>query len=438
MDVPTHPTAPAPLGAASLDAFLRVAAVRGERSVARLRLIFCALGLVNMFLLAHAGPKLMAGTPKTWLQTVLLVGACGASVWYLRASRRPTPPRWFLEGSVFADALLAFAVVGVSVWWPSPTYHGFLAMPHAAAFPLALAMAGFRLSRRAVTVGAVANIGASLGLVAYDLLVNPVSAGTPPDDIGMYVVLDGVAVLIAVAIVGRTRRLVMDGAQAALDAERARQRFGVYVSQEVADAAIAADQLETGGERRKVAVLFSDLRGFTRYGSALPPERLVRELNEYLDAMIAEVRAEGGVVDKYIGDAIMVVFGVPTTRPDDAARAIRTALRMHHALDAHNAARAAHGLDPLRQGIGVHFGDVVAGNIGTLDRLQFTVIGDTVNLASRLESATKDLGTPILVSAAAMDAARPYLAPATPLVAGGTLTPRGHAEPLTVYRLAEG
>jgi hypothetical protein len=173
-----------------------------------------------------------------------------------------------------------------------------------------------------------------LGLVALltiDELHNPARMVYTPMEMVFAAAFFAVAAMVGHSIAHRTRALVLQGASAAVLAERARQRLGVYVSEEVASSAMAGE-LALGGSNMKAAVLFSDLRGFTRYAEGLAPERLVEELNAYLHEMVAEIRAEGGVVDKYIGDAIMAVFGVPSGHPDDAARAIRAAARMRVAL----------------------------------------------------------------------------------------------------------
>ncbi len=181
-----------------------------------------------------------------------------------------------------------------------------------------------------------------------------------------------------------------------------------------------------------MAVLFSDLRGFTSYAEKLSPEELVRELNAYLEEMVAVITAHGVVVDKYIGDGIMAVFGAPRTRDDDAGRALQTARALVAALEAHNRRRNLEGRPPLKMGVGVHYGAVVAGNIGTLEHAQYTIIGDTVNLAARMEGATKDLGVPVLVSRALKEAAGDAGLDLVPL---GSLAVRGRDEAVEVFGL---
>ncbi len=172
----------------------------------------------------------------------------------------------------------------------------------------------------------------------------------------------------------------------------------------------------------------------TRYAEKLSPEDLVMQLNAYLEEMVVVITRHGGVVDKYIGDGIMAVFGAPRTKGDDASRALLAARDLVTALQAHNRRRAVSSMPPLKMGIGVHYGPVVAGNIGTLEHAQYTIIGDTVNLASRLESSTKDLGTDVLISAAAKAAAG---AEAPPLFPMGMLVVRGRDEAVEVFSFTE-
>ncbi len=159
---------------------------------------------------------------------------------------------------------------------------------------------------------------------------------------------------------------------------------------------------QAGGSRARCVVLFSDLVGFTPLSASLPPDELFSLLNRYFELMAAAVLAEQGLLDKFIGDAVMAEFGVPRSRGDreEARAAVRAALAMQRGLEGLNGELAAAGRPPLRHGIGLHVGEVIAGNLGASQRLEFTVVGATVNVASRLEGLTRRLpGHPILISA---------------------------------------
>ena len=161
---------------------------------------------------------------------------------------------------------------------------------------------------------------------------------------------------------------------------------------------LLSGKVQLGGETLTVTILFSDIRSFTTISEKMKAQQLVGLLNEYFTEMVGIVMDAGGVVDKYIGDAVMAVFGAPVPKPNDAVNAVTAAVRMRRALRALNIRLEARGMQPLRTGIGIHTGEVVAGNIGSEQRMEYTVIGDAVNLASRLETSTKDLGAPVLIS----------------------------------------
>jgi adenylate cyclase len=183
--------------------------------------------------------------------------------------------------------------------------------------------------------------------------------------------------------------------------------FRKYVPADLVRLLLASGQeAALGGESRCVTVYFCDLADFTSVSEQLAPEELVRHLADYFGAFSADVLATGGTVDKYIGDAIMAFWGAPTARPDHAAAACLTALRNQAALAALRDRWRAEGRPPLFARIGLHTGEVVVGNIGSAHRLNYTVMGDTVNLASRLEGLNKYYGTRILVSERTYDEAR--------------------------------
>ncbi len=172
--------------------------------------------------------------------------------------------------------------------------------------------------------------------------------------------------------------------------DKVRDLLGKSVSPEVARE-LMRSEIALGGEVRNVTILFSDLRGFTAHSETQSPENLVKELNAYFTEVTGAVEAAGGIVDKYIGDSVMAVFGAPVELSDHADRAVQAAMEILRAEERLNRQRSQAGLSPLRTGIGISTGEVVAGNVGSTSRNNYTVMGNEVNLASRLESLTKEL-----------------------------------------------
>ncbi len=190
---------------------------------------------------------------------------------------------------------------------------------------------------------------------------------------------------------------------------RVTQIFGRYVSTEVVDMLLRAKKMpDLGGESLNVSILFSDIRNFTTISEKLNAHEVVEMLNTYFEKACAAVLDKGGTIDKFIGDAIMVQFGSPVRHPDHALRAVRAALVMQQAATEFQdwMAQRFAGRDlPLFQiGIGIHTGEAVIGNIGSSQRIEYTAIGDTVNIASRLEGVTKEMGCSLVISQETLDA----------------------------------
>ena len=185
--------------------------------------------------------------------------------------------------------------------------------------------------------------------------------------------------------------------------DQVRDLLDKNVSPEVA-AQLMKEGSGLGGEEREVTVLFADLRGFTTLSENLPPREVVALLNRYLDLMSEAIEAEGGVIDKFIGDEVMALFGAPVEGTNSALRAIKAALGMRKALAALNAELAAEGQPPLAFGIGINTAPDIAGNIGSQRRLNYSVIGDGVNLAARLQTQTRnsEFATDMIISASTL------------------------------------
>ncbi|HKJ71274.1 MAG TPA: adenylate/guanylate cyclase domain-containing protein [Gammaproteobacteria bacterium] len=211
-----------------------------------------------------------------------------------------------------------------------------------------------------------------------------------------------------------------------------RNAFGAYLSPAlVRELADHPERLELGGETRELTVLFSDIRGFTALSESLAPDELVALLNRFFTPVTEAIQAEGGYVDKYIGDAVMALFNAPVTLPDHADAACRAARRMEQALQAFNAHQREQGQPTLDIGIGIHTGEAVVGNMGSAKRLNYTALGDSVNVASRLEGLTKEYGRRILIT----EVTRDRLQGEWPTEFMGSARVKGREQPVSVFAL---
>jgi len=234
--------------------------------------------------------------------------------------------------------------------------------------------------------------------------------------------------LVAGLVAARLRSKFQLAVQEAASRERVTNIFGQHVSPAVVDRLLESPA-EWQGERREVCVMFLDIRNFTANSRGRPPEEVVEYLNAAFAFMIEAVDRHSGFINKFLGDGFMAMFGAPIDDPDAVRHAVAAAREILAEIDRR---RAADGAWPLEVGIGLHIGPCVTGNIGSPRRKEFTVIGDTVNFASRLEQLTKQYGSRLIVSDAVVAALGGEAAAATPL---GSVAVKGYAEPVTVWRL---
>lgn len=256
--------------------------------------------------------------------------------------------------------------------------------------------------------------GANLGLVFNNLVLH-LSSG-----------------LLLVVFLRRFQQTVVQ----ASEAEHASAQLGRYFSPGLVPLIARSDTgfLQPGGRLQPVTILFSDIRGFTTLSEGLAPARVVALLSLYQEQMVQAIFEFDGTLDKFIGDGIMATFGTPTPGSEDSWRAVQAALSMQKRLTALNETLAQQGLPVLKQGIGVHAGPVIAGNVGTASRLEYTVIGDAVNTASLLESLCKQTGDVLLVSdVVASEVREPLAAEGLVLVSRGTLPIKGRIQSIEAF-----
>jgi class 3 adenylate cyclase/HAMP domain-containing protein len=199
------------------------------------------------------------------------------------------------------------------------------------------------------------------------------------------------------------KRYAFDAVMARKKEERIRQIFQKYVPSNVIEMFFASPEKMLVGDNRNLSVLFSDIRGFTSISESMAPGDLVNSLNRYFSGQVDIVYGRGGVVDKYIGDAIMAFWGAPDKHEDDALQSVLAGLDMIDAVGAFNERQRSVGKPEFRIGVGINFGEVTVGNIGSERKMDYTVIGDAVNLASRMEGLTKTYRSEVLISQSVYD-----------------------------------
>ncbi len=237
--------------------------------------------------------------------------------------------------------------------------------------------------------------------------------------------------------VATTGALAVQYLATAFERRRVHDLFARFVPERVVDQVLARtdDDLRLGGVRIEGTILFSDIRGFTSFSESQPAEQVIEILNRYLSAMSDAILDQGGTITTYIGDGIMALFGAPLPEPDHADRAVAAAREMlEEKLPSFNAWLREQGLEEFSMGIGLNTGPVMAGNVGSDRRLEYTAIGDTVNTASRLESMTKDSGHQVFIADSTREALRE---PDVPLVFVDEVPVRGRRATVRVWSLPQ-
>lgn len=337
-----------------------------------------------------------------------------ALFFYLRSHPPYTPARKHLIAAldliVYTAAPLLLGLQGAYPWM-------FLCLFAICIYTMVITLSGLRYSTRVVIYTGVATL--LLYLAIFPALAPPLFR-LPLAMVGT-ITLGCVAVCTAYSVASLIR-IHRDAA--------AKEHLARFLSPELVEQVMNEPKLlERVTERRNATVIFTDIRGFTRFSEKMSPENVVEFLNEFLEEMTGAIMEHKGMLDKYIGDAVMGVFGVPFHADDHALRALRAALDMRDRLRPLNVKLRHKGLPELSIGIGLHTGELLIGAIGSTRRLDYTVIGDTVNVASRIEGMTRSYPVEILLS----DATREAIAGAVSLHWIADVQVRNRAEPLTLW-----
>ncbi len=424
-----------------IRAILEKQEMTAERVVNYVRGVFAGS---SMILAGFVSPD--AQTPTATRIFVVSLGAwfAYACVVFAVLRRRELYYRWLKYVSITIDISMMQILVIASLFNHSGIYEVYR-MPYTwVVIALFSVLSGLRYSVAACLYSAalVAIYNAIFLPVAIRVAQPPIvdhsvylGPGLCLDDIIYTIIFTAMGGVFAAVIASNSRKLILQSAADSLGRERLlqdRDRLAKYFSKDVVDLVLNnPESLGQGGTRMTATVLFADIRNFTQLSTVMQPEQVVELLNRYFSTMVDIVFKNGGTLDKFLGDGLMALFGVPYAIENPEESAVRTALEMLAALQDMNRELEAKGTLRLDIGVGINSGPVVAGNIGSSQRHEYTVIGDTVNLAARLEALNKETRTQILVSASIHNAIKSTFRTRQL----GPLRIRGKPEPIEVFAI---
>jgi adenylate cyclase len=419
-------------------AVLAAADLAAERTAARVRL--CVLILIGLVLV---GLGSLAGVYREWIATIFALNL-GVSVAAVVLARPAVFRSWvpWVVATLDAGVVLGVMIIAAFADRVSASYTPALVVSWAMFLLLALTAMRFKPALVVYLGGLlIAGLATAIALDAHQAALTPTDAfGATLETIfdpghnAVRLLLVALTTLVMAMTVARGRRTLREAVVAA----RRSANLSRYVPSGLLPLLAEADvEALKHGRRQHAAILFADIRGFTALSGSLDPEAIVEFLASFRCRAMRAIEAQGGIVDKFVGDDVMGVFGVLIATPEDAANALSAGRALQAEIAAWNEKRRYVGRRPVSIGIGIHYGQVFAGVIEGGKRLEFTVIGDAVNTTHRIEELTKSAGRPLLVSAELLEAAKTSC-PSRDYHPLPAQTVRGRKEPLRLFAPVSG